>query len=365
MLIFIGQNNDRHFIENMRAGIIFGGGVDTRVFLYGNENEPNRIRYSSVADMVPSVEYFPGVNQIDIGANNFEVTDLRRHYDRLLVTTNKPEAYYMTLDTIDIEGVTTPSLATYPLNEVHGNVAFHQGQVIDNDPVTIDKDSIIRWKSTNVRDERNMKDISQKIKLDLVDLNLSIAKTLDYQSQNQLWVAINNNVYIFNYANETFSRLRLAHEIKELVTVGDILYMTTQSGKLMRFGEDFSTFDGEIIKAHWEMNFYDFGAEYLRKTMNRLWVLMQPQARSSAEIGYVSNRNESPIKKRIEYQLSVLDDVDFSNFSFQVANNPQPFRLKMKAKKFTNLKIIIDNNDETDATILSLALRVEAGGESK
>lgn len=359
------ENKDRHFIENMRAGIIFGGGVDTRVFLYGNEDEPNRIRYSAVADNIPSVEYFPGANQVDVGPNNFDVTDLRRHYDRLLITTNKPEAYYMTLDSIDVDGMTTTSLQTFPLNEVHGNVAFAQGQVIDNDPVTIDKGAIIRWKSTNVRDERNMKDISQKIRLDLINLNLKVVKTIDFQAQNQLWIAINNKVYIYNYSNDTFSRLNIAHEIKELQIFNNVLYMITQEGKLMRFGEEFQTFDGEIIKSHWEMNFYDFGAEYLRKTMNRLWVLMQPQAKSSAEIGYISNRNESPVKKRIEYKLTVLDDVDFSDFSFQISNNPQPFRLKMKAKKFTNLKITIDNNEETDSTILSLALRVEAGGESK
>lgn len=359
------ENEDRHFIENMRAGIIFGGGVDTKVFLYGNENEPNRIRYSATADNIPSVEYFPGVNQIDIGANNFEVTDLRKHYDRLLITTNKPEAYYMTLDTIDVDGMITTSLQTFPLNEVHGNVAFAQGQVIDNDPITIDKDSIIRWKSTNVRDERNMKDISQKISLDLIDMNLKNIKTIDFQAQNQLWIGINNKVYIYNYSNDTFSRIKLAHELKEFQVFNNVLYMITQEGKLMKFGEEYQTFDSETIKAHWEMNFYDFGAEYLRKTMNRLWVLMQPQAKSSAEIGYISNRNESPVKKKIEYKLTVLDDVDFSDFSFQISNNPQPFRLKMKAKKFTNLKITIDNNEDTDSTILSLALRVEAGGESK
>jgi len=70
-------------------------------------------------------------------------------------------------------------------------------------------------------------------------------------------------------------------------------------------------------------------------------------------------------KKRIEYSLALLDDVDFSNFSFSVSNNPQPFRLKLKAKKFTNLKIIIENNEATDTTILSLALKVEYGSESK
>lgn len=359
------DNNDRHFIENMRAGIIFGGDVDTKVFLYGNENEQNRIRYSATADNVPSVEYFPAVNQIDVGPSNFAITDLTRHYDRLLVTTNKPEAYYMAIDTIDVDGVATTSLQTLPLNEVHGNVAFAQGQVLNNDPVTIDKNAIIKWHSTNVRDERNMEVISDKIQLDLIDLTLSAVKTLDYQAVNQYWMAIGNKIYIYNYYNETYSRITLPIETDLLLEFNNSVYMTTQDGKLVKFGEEYQTFNGEAIKAHWEMNFSDFGAEYYRKTMNKLWVLMQPQASSSAEIGYISNRNESPVKKRIEYKLSVLDNVDFSDFSFQVSNNPQPFRLKLKAKKFTNLKITIDNDEETDATILSLALKVEIGGESK
>lgn len=359
------NNNDRHFISNMHAGIVFGGDTDTRVFMYGNKDEPNRIRYSSVANLVPSVEYFPGVNQLDAGTSNFDVTDLRRQYDRLIVTTNKPDAYYITLSTIDIEGVTTLSPQTLPLNEVHGNVAFAQGQVINNDPITIENNAIIRWTSTNVRDERNMTDISERIKLDLSGFNLKNAITCDYQSHTQLWIAVNNTVYIYNYYNDTFSRIVFNHEPSAFVIIDNRIYMGTEDGYLMKLGEEYQDYAGSPIKAHWEMDFYDFGVPYLRKTMNRLWVLMQPQAKSSAEIGYITNRNELAIKKRIEYSLVLLDDVDFADFSFQVSQNPQPFRLKMKAKKFTNLKITIDNNDDTDATILSLSLKVETGGESK
>lgn len=359
------NQKDRHFIENMRAGILFGGNVDTKVFLYGNENEQNRIRYSATANNLPSVEYFPGVNQIDVGASNFAVTDLRRHYDRLLVTTNKPDAYYIAIDTLDIEGVTTTSLQTLPLNEVYGNVAFAQGQVINNDPITIGNNEIIKWHSTNVRDERNMEIISEKIQLDLIDLDLKSAKTFDYQTQNQYWLSSRNKIYIYNYVNETYSRITLIEDMDMFTEIGGYVFSITNQGKLVKWGEEYQTFDGDKIKAHWEMNFANFGAEYLRKTMNKLWVLMQPQASSSVEVGYISNRNESPIMKRIEYKLSVLDDVDFSDFSFSVSNNPQPFRLKLKAKKFTNLKIILDNNEETDSTILALDLKVEAGGESK
>ena len=38
--------SSRSLIEKMKFGTIFGGDVDTRVFLYGNPDERNRIRYS-------------------------------------------------------------------------------------------------------------------------------------------------------------------------------------------------------------------------------------------------------------------------------------------------------------------------------
>ncbi len=368
------DDGDRHIIEGMRFGTVFGGDIDTRVFLYGNEECQNRTYFSGLEDGKPSVEYFPATAQVDVGPSNFALTDLTRQYDRLLATTNRPEAYYLTISTetlsvtLSDDSKTTryvPSVATFPLNEVHGNVAPGQGQLIDNYPVTIDKNALIMWKATNVRDEKNMEDISQKIKLDLIDLQLKEFKTLDYQSENQLWFGYENRIYIYNYFNKTFSRLRIAHNFTTLADLDNTVYMGLDNGKVVKWGEQFSTFDEETIMAHWEMDFSDFGVAYLRKTMNRLWVLMQPQGSSSADIGFISNRSESASKKHIEYKVQVLDNVDFADFSFQISTNPQPFRLKLKAKKFTNLKIVIDNNQETDCTILQLVLKVESFGESK
>lgn len=368
------DDGDRDIIEGMRFGTVFGGDVDTRVFLYGNPTCQNRTYFSGLEDGVPSVEYFPATAQVDVGPSNFALTDLTRQYDRLIATTNRPEAYYMTISTeslpitlVDTTQTTrlVPSVGTFPLNEVHGNIAPGQGQLIDNYPVTIDRNAIIQWKASNVRDERNMEDISQKIRLDLINRDLKHFKTLDHQSENQLWVYHGELVYIYNYFNKTYSRIRLGNYMNDIVDLGNRIYSGTDLGKIMQWGEEYSNYDGDLINAHWEMNFEDFESTYLRKTMNRLWVLMQPQVHSSAEIGYITNRNESKTKKRIEYKLLLLDDVDFSNFSFSISRNTQPFRLKLKAKKFTNMKITIDNNDDNDCTILELSLRVEAFGESK
>lgn len=366
------DDGNRNFINNMRAGIVFGGDVDTKVFLYGNPNEPNRIRYSATAGGVPSAEYFPATNQADIGVSNFMVTDCTRQYDRLIITTNKPEAYYLTIDVIDVNGYATASVQTFPLNEVHGNIAFAQGQVLNNDPVTVEQGQIIRWKSTNVRDERNMTVISGKIKEDLIDYDLKGAKTCDYQDRNQYWLAIGNRIYIYNYVNDTYSRLMLLDTPEDFCVVGRSMYMATTDSltgkhKLVKWDANYQDFDGKTINAHWEMNFSNFGASYLRKTLRKVWVTMQPQSNSSATIGFITNKERSEHTKVINYSFSTLDveDTDFNNWSFEVSYNPQPFRLKLKAKKLTNLKITIDNNEGSDCTILELALKMESSGESK
>ena len=362
-------------INGMKFGTIFGGDVDTRVFLYGNPECQNRIYYSGIADGEPSVEYFPSSCFVDVGPSNFAVTDLTRHYDRLLVTTNKTEAYYITIGTenltITIPGSNeqttklVPSVSTYPLNEAHGNVAMGQGRLINNNPVTIDDNAIIEWQGTNVRDERNMAVISEPIRLDLIDLSLNLLKTVDNEPDNQLWLGENNRIYIFNYYNRTYSRLKITDSLREFTLHNRHVIMSCEGGKIMKWDQNYSTYNGETINAHWEMNFYDFGADYLRKTMRRLWVLMQPQMRSSAVVSYVTNRGTNQNSQYISYNIQVMDNVDFSDFTFNIETNPQPFRLKMKAKKWTNMKITIDNNEDTRCTILGLTLRVESFGESK
>ena len=154
--------------------------------------------HSSLADGVPSVEYFKATDIDPIGSSSFAITGMEKQYDRLLIHTNKPETYYATYDAIELDGVTTVSFPTYLLNEVRGNVAFGQGQVLDNDPFTIDYE-LGRWISTNVRDERNCLGMSRRIQFDLNNVDLSNCKTVDWQERGELWIANGTKVWIYNY----------------------------------------------------------------------------------------------------------------------------------------------------------------------
>lgn len=382
-------------IEGMKYGTVFGGDVDTRVFLYGNSSCQNRVYFSGTTFQngiaVPSAEYFPATAQVDIGPSNFAVTDLTRQYDRLLATTNKPEAYYLTLSTEQLsvtlgDGSSTtryvPSVSTFPLNQAHGNVAMGQGQLIMNYPATFEDGAIVMWKATNVRDEKNAEIISQRIALDLDKIPMHSVKTFDLQEKNQLWVIYDKKAWIYNYENKTYSRLEFPDTMTHICSLNGNIYMSTDGKNVIKFSEAFTTYGNnptslnteeeaaEIeekikIKAYWEMNFSDFGVPYLRKTMSKLWVSLQPQNWTSCEVSFISNRLESTIKKQIEYKKQWFDNVNFADFHFTSSVNPQPFRLKLKAKKFTNLKITIRNEEKSTCTVLALVLQVESFGYSK
>ena len=60
-----------------------------------------------------------------------------------------------------------------------------------------------------------------------------------------------------------------------------------------------------------------------------------------------------------------FDEVHFGDWHFTASINPQPFRLKLKAKKFTNLKLTIKNEENSACTILNLVLQVDSFGYSK
>lgn len=162
---------------------------------------------------------------------------------------------------------------------------------------------------------------------------MSMFKTIELQDDSQMWFGNGYYIYIYNYGNDTYSKIRIPYEIRDFSELNKNIYMSLENGEICKWDKGYSTFGGETIKAHWEMSFSDFGAVYLRKTMRKLWVQMQPTIFSSCNVGYITNIMTGPEKKYISYRLNDgFSNVDFSDYSFQLSINPQPFRLKLKVK---------------------------------
>jgi hypothetical protein len=110
----------------------------------------------------------------------------------------------------------------------------------------------------------------------------------------------------------------------------------------------------------------DFGENYRRKFLNFAWVGMKPESKSRCFVEWTTDYDISTEPEVIYYSLLDFGNMDFADFSFVCNYNPQPFRLKLKAKKFTYFKLILSNNSENETmTILNITLPVISGGVAK
>lgn len=348
--------------------ILFGGKNDTRVHLYGNGT--NVITFSGLANGLPSAEYFPALNTSSIGSSQFPITSIIKQYDRLIISSTKA-SFYSEYDFTN--GIA--SFPVYPLNDKAGNIALGQGQLILNNPFIINS-SVVEIVASSVRDERNVVNKSNKVQVALDTLDLTTAITLDYEELREYWLCVGNQVYIYNYGNDTWYYYLLADTPTSFITIDSKLYMGTSNGQIMEWAQyntqdiilaDFYLTDnGTTIKTRIETGFMDFGVSYMRKFLNFTWIAMKPETRSVCFVEWETDYDASTDPEVIYYSLIDFADIEFDDFSFEVNYNPQPFRLKLKAKKFSFFKMILTNESATNTmTILNINLPAIVGGNVK
>ena len=187
----------RDTVVKNRYAFLFGTAADTRVFMYGNPTSQNVRINSSLADGVPSAEYFTSTNIDQIGSSAYPITSMERQQSIMLIHKTN-ETYYSYYDSVDLDGVTTVTFPTPIINDSRGNVPMGQGQVLNNDPFTIDT-QLIKWTPTQTKDERNMSDMGERIQKDLDLLDLTKTLTIDKQNSSEMWISNGKKVWIYKY----------------------------------------------------------------------------------------------------------------------------------------------------------------------
>lgn len=357
-----GSGSRAEITANFYA-MFFGGQNDSRVFAYGDGT--NRYYYTGLAAGVPSAEYWPTLNYREISSAEFAVTDIIRQYDRQLIYTDGGETWYSYYDAITVDGDTVADFPTFPLNDSIGNIATGQGQLIENNPFSI-QTGVHEWVATNVRDERNAVYKSKRVQPTLDDVDLTTAVTVDWETQKEYWLAVGNKVWVYNYRLDVWYKFQTAASITCFLVANDILYFGTTAGQIMKFDTTKRTDNGTTITATWEMSFYGFEAEYLRKFLTEMWISLKPDDKSSVAITYQTDRDAVSDTYTASYDLATFSSVNFGDFNFYTNYNPQPFHFKIKAKKFVYFKLILTNavSDEK-LTVLSIHLPIRMGSKVK
>ncbi|MBQ3866612.1 MAG: hypothetical protein II776_06890 [Clostridia bacterium] len=186
-----------------RHAVTFGGANDTRVFLYGCDDAPAMRYHSGMAAGVPCMGYFPALGYTQVGDGS-PITGMLRHYDRQLIFTEKA-AYYSTLEYVtEPDGRRRAIFPVLPLADGRGNEAVAQPLLMENEPVTWDRNGLFRWVSTNVRDERNAQCFSFAVNAHLAGWDLSRAVLFNRRSTGELFAVCGTDVLVYRYGTGSF-----------------------------------------------------------------------------------------------------------------------------------------------------------------
>lgn len=366
------NNTDRAEAVKYTHARIYGGKNDNRVFLYGNGN---RVIFSDLADGVPSAEYFPVFNTMDIGSPQYDVTGLSVQYDRMLI--HKERGTWWTNYDYD-SALMTANFPVYPLNDNVGVSYKGTEQIIENNPFVLMNKQLWQFVASNVRDERNVQYMSEKVETLLEQLDFANVMTLDYEKFGEYWIILDNRVYIYNYRLGVWYYYYLADNVTAVCIKDNQVVLGTDTGNLLAMDGSLDD-NGTLINAYAETGWLDYGYSYMRKFLNFMWVQIFPESNTSVEVHYQLDRTKPymindvkynaitlpDLVKEIGYENLMFDDMDFADFSFLTNYNPKSFRLKPKAKKFNYIKFTFINNDKSHLTLLGLNAPALLGGRSK
>ena len=330
---------------------LFNGATDTRVFFYG---DGSNICYYSGIPLDGSGFYVPEGNELSVDFSNSPITGMVRHYSRLLAY--KPDGVdAITYEPITLaDGSVIAGFYLHPVNRDYGNDALGQVALVNNHPRTFSCGSIYEWRisSSNYRDERYAKCVSQKISETLNSADPEKLVACDDGLAKTYYVFLNDEsgtVLVNRYDIEVWNiyRSALARDVRKVVTFeGKVVFL--RSDGLYCFDPDYSFDDiadedgrPTAIACLWESGYMAFGADYKRKYSSNVWVSMLPEYGSHMDVTVRTDRRGEYLTKSHGLPLFDFAHVDFSSFSFITSKAPKIKRIKIKVKKFVYYKLIL------------------------
>lgn len=344
--------DDKAGVRAMRFMELYNGAQDSRVFLYGDGT--NRCFYSGLDENGRArADYFPDLNVAHIGDANTPVTGLIRHYDKLLAF-KLDSAWVLSYDSLTLEGgAVTAGFTVTPVNRSVGNCAPGQVLLVENQPRTLDGRSVVEWKASNsgsiTGDQRNAKRVSQRVDNSIRKFNLETAKTFYDKYAHEYYVIGSEGTALVNGVDADAWYIYTDFDAVCLINYKDELYFGTADGYLRHFTEAAFSDNGRAIDCYWESGSMPFDRDFMRKYSAMIWIGIRPE-----EKGYLKVTAETDRKS------------DFAEYSFTTDDAgavPTMQRIKLKAKKFTYYKLILENNTaDTTATVVSADIRVRNTG---
>jgi hypothetical protein len=333
----------------MKHSEAYNGATDTRTFFYGDGT--NVCYYTGISAFGDGL-YLPAGNEIAVDTSASPITAMARNYSSL-IGFQTDGAFVISYEPITLaDSTVTAGFYMRTASREFGNEMDGQVQTVNNYLRTLSGGSLYEWRytSTQYRDERYAKRISEKVSRTLAKADATKVVTCDDNTTHTYYMFLNDEegtVLINRYDIEVWTMYKgnVLNGV-EHATVYDGKVLFCNSSVIFRFDAD-TSYDAqtngnyEPVKAVWESGFLSFGADYKRKYSSRLWISLLPQSASDLEVTVQTDKRDDYLKKTIGYFLTDFTRVDFSNFSFQTWWAPMIKRIQIKVKKFVYYKLIL------------------------
>lgn len=370
-VVYRKGEGERAQVTAMRFAELFNGATDTRVFLYGDGTSKTIYSGVDLEKGVPSAEYFPDLYEAAVGDENTPITAMIRHYARMLVF--KPgSAWSMDYNVATtVTGVVTSAFYVTPVNRQFGNEAVGQVQLLENNPLTMDGQSIYQWKASSTSgnitsDTRNASRVSDRVKRTVSGFDFQKTVTFNRRAENEFWFLHGGKAVILNYANDTwylYDNMPFCHMIE--LRRGKA-YGFTADGRIIHVSREYRNDDGAEIDAYAATGSMDFDKDWLLKYSPMIFVAIQPEAGARVAVTAETNRRSDYPEKIVAAGFATFNHVDFAHFSFGTNRKPQVRRVKMKVKKATFYKLIFKSKSASaTATVLETDVQLRYTGNVK
>lgn len=350
----------RHEVCNMSRAEVYNGAQDTRIFIYGDGG--NVALYSGLDENGKgTAEYFPDLNEIEIGDANTPITSMMRHRNRLLAF--KPNAaysiYYSATSLED--GVLIPGFYLNAINREIGSADGANAVSMENRVRTLFHSSIYEWRSTSssgniTSDARNAEVVSERVRDSLKSFDLHRCTQLYNDYTNEYYCIFGNMALVNNTVADAWYIYDDLAEDSDAITTAVVfkgtVYFGTKNGHVLHFEsgmtQDYNPASKpRPIKAEWHSLWLDFGKPHYMKYSPKLWV---------SGISAVEN-GDGNVTVNVETDRESLEE--WLNIHFRRKQGvPATLRSLNKKEKFLYYKLKFKTEEkEAHATITGATIR--------
>ena len=367
---------------------IFTIGAGDYFFLAGNPAEGNRDYRSNVNDPT----YFPDTGYSIVGQDNTDIMCyIKINSSQAIIKESNEQdvSIYLRNSATDANGkVTFPIISGITSS---GCISKYATVNLKEDKLFLSKDGVSSL-VTSILGVNMSQGRSYYIEPHLLQRNMAEAVAIEFEGRYLL--AVDGYVYVADSRLKEFNKYSGTESYQYEWTLWDnmpvrvwhkdrdYLYFGTADGKIMQMqkddGRNFTEFYDDIdtpVRCYWDTPYIDFGTISRNKNMKGLWVVLQPNVRTSCDI-YYKTRDTIALSPNYTADMVIPNDtafadmfdfgsIDFTRFSFLTNDGPHVVSTNRKEKKFSLMQLRFENKNSEPMGIYKVQIEYTISSKYK